>query len=54
MDLAKDAKGNMKGVYKYVNSKRKTRENTRPLLKGAGKLVTKNTEKAKVFNATFP
>lgn len=46
-------KGNMKKVYKHVNSKTKTRENIGPLLKGGGELVTKNMEKAKVSNATF-
>lgn len=47
------AKGNRKGVYKYVNSKRETRENMGPLLNRAGDQVTNHTEEAKVLNAFF-
>ncbi|PKU46434.1 hypothetical protein llap_3283 [Limosa lapponica baueri] len=48
-NLAKDVRGKRKGFYKYINSKRKTRENMNPLLNGAGELVTKDTGKAKVL-----
>jgi len=46
-------KGNKKGFQKYINSKRKTRKNVGLLLNGAGDLVTKDMEKAEVFNAAF-
>ena len=46
-------KSNKKGFYKYINSKRKTRKNVGLLLNGAGDLVTKDMEKAEVFNAFF-
>lgn len=49
MYLVKDLKGNKKGFY--IN--RKPRENVGPLLNGAGALVTKEMEKAKVLNAFF-
>lgn len=55
MDLLVEIKNkdNKKGFYKYLNSKRKTRENVGPLLNRAGKLMTKNMEQAKVWNAFF-
>lgn len=40
-----------KRFYKYINSKRKTKENMGPLLNGAGALVTKDTEEPEVLNA---
>lgn len=46
-------KGNKKGFYKYLNSKRKTREKVAPLLNGAGKLETNNMEQAEVLNNFF-
>lgn len=49
----KGMKGNKEGFYKYVSSKRKTRENLDPLLNGAGDLLTNNMEKTEVFNAFF-
>ncbi|GAB0175932.1 stAR-related lipid transfer protein 4 [Grus japonensis] len=36
-----------KGFYRYISSKVKSKENVGLLLNGAGKLVTKDTEKAK-------
>ena len=53
LKLARDVKDNKKGFYKYVNSKRKTRENVGPLLNEAGALVTEDTEKAELLNAIF-
>lgn len=53
LSLVKDVKGNNNGFYKYINSKRKVREIVGLLLDGAGDLVTKDMEKAKVFNAFF-
>lgn len=39
-----DAKGKKNVVHKYINSKRKTRENMGLLLNGAEELVIKNTK----------
>jgi len=46
-------KDSRKLFYKYKDSKSKTRENVGLLLNGAGKIVTKDVEKAKVLNAFF-
>ncbi|KAK4826502.1 hypothetical protein QYF61_009763 [Mycteria americana] len=35
-NLTQDLKGNKKGFFKYISSKRKTRETVGPLLNGAG------------------
>jgi len=40
MRLAKEIKDNKKGFLKYVNGKRKTRDNVGPLLNVGGILVT--------------
>ena len=53
MRLAKEIKDNKKGFFKYVNSKRKTRDNVGPLLNEGGVLVTGDTEKAEILNAFF-
>ncbi|XP_068785519.1 uncharacterized protein [Struthio camelus] len=53
LNLARDVKDNKKAFFKYIRSKRKTRENVGPLLNGAGALVTKDTEKAELLNAFF-
>lgn len=53
MNLEKNVKGSNKGFYRYLNSKRKTRENVGPLLNGARELVINDMEKAKVLNAAF-
>lgn len=39
-------KGDIKGFYQYISSKRKPRKNTDLLLNGAQALVAKDTEKA--------
>lgn len=52
LNLVRNAK-DKKGYYKYISYKRKTRENVELLLNGAGNLVVKDMEKAKVLNATF-
>lgn len=49
MNLARDMRGNKKGFYKYIISKRKPRECVSPLLNGTKNLVMKAAEKAKVF-----
>ena len=46
-------KGNKKGFNKDISSKRKTRENAGSLLNGAGKLMTKDMERAEVLIAFF-
>ncbi|PKU48851.1 dynein heavy chain axonemal-like [Limosa lapponica baueri] len=39
LNLSRSMKGNKKGFYKYISSKKMTRENVGPLLNGAGELV---------------
>ncbi|GAB0204227.1 mitochondrial enolase superfamily member 1 [Grus japonensis] len=51
--LARDAKDNKKSSFKYISSKRKTRENVGPLLTEVGDLVMEDTEKAELLNAFF-
>lgn len=53
LNLARGVKGNKKGFYKYINSKRKSRENMGQLLNGAGELVARDMEKAKVLSVFF-
>ena len=53
LNLAKEVYDNKKEFFlKYVNSKRKTRENVGPLLNEVGALVTGDTEKAEILNAS--
>ncbi|GAB0207498.1 mitochondrial enolase superfamily member 1 [Grus japonensis] len=47
LNLARDVKDKKEGFFKYINSKRKTRENVGPLLNEVGALVTEDTEKEK-------
>ena len=53
LNLAKEIKNNKKGFIKYVNSKRKARENVGPILSEGGALVTGDAEKAEILNAFF-
>ncbi|GAB0204255.1 mitochondrial enolase superfamily member 1 [Grus japonensis] len=53
LNLAKDAKGSKKDFFKYVSSKKKTRENVVPVRTEVGALVTEDTEKAELLNAFF-
>ncbi|GAB0207863.1 hypothetical protein GRJ2_003252000 [Grus japonensis] len=53
LNLARDVKDNKKGFFKYISSKRKTRENVGLLLNEVGALVTEDTEKAELLNAFF-
>ncbi|KFO10373.1 hypothetical protein N312_10965, partial [Balearica regulorum gibbericeps] len=48
-NLAKD----MKGMYRYISDKRKTRENVGPLQKETWDLITQDMEKAEVLNNFF-
>lgn len=50
LNLARNVKGKQKRFYKYINSKRKTKENTAALLNGAAAPVTKDTEEPEVLN----
>ena len=52
-NLATKVKDNSKYFYKYINSKRRARENLHPLLHAEGNLVTKDQDKAEVLNAFF-
>jgi len=51
--LASGVKENKKLFYKHINSKRRAKENLRPLLDAVGNLTTEDREKAKVLNAVF-
>ncbi|GAB0207209.1 mitochondrial enolase superfamily member 1 [Grus japonensis] len=53
LNLARDVKDKKKGFFKYISSKRKTRENVGPLLNEVGALVMEDTEKAELLNAFF-
>ena len=53
INLASAVKDNKKCFYKYVNSKRKTRESLHSLLDTGGNMVTSDEEKAEVLNAFF-
>jgi len=46
LNLLREVKDNKKGFFKYVSSKRKTRENVGSLLNEVGVPVTEDTEKA--------
>ena len=47
--MAKGAKKNNKGFYKYLNQKRRVQESVPPLVSDTGKLVTNDKEKAEVL-----
>lgn len=51
--LAREVKGNKKGFYKYIGSKRKGKEHVGPLLEGAGDLMTGDMRKDKVLKGFF-
>ncbi|GAB0205276.1 mitochondrial enolase superfamily member 1 [Grus japonensis] len=53
LNLAKDVKDNKKGFFKYLSSKRETRENVGLLLNEVSALVMEDTEKAELLNAAF-
>ncbi|KFW61745.1 hypothetical protein AS28_00352, partial [Pygoscelis adeliae] len=52
-NLAAVVKDNKKSFYKYINDKKRARENLHPLLDVGGNIVTENEEKAEVLNAFF-
>ena len=51
LNLASKVKDNNIYFYKYINSKRRARENLHPLLDAEGNTVTKDQNKAEVLNA---
>jgi len=51
--LAAGIKENKKLFYKYLNSKRRAKENLHPLLDVVGIMTSEGKEKAEVFNAFF-
>lgn len=53
LNLAKDIKKNKKGFFKYMNNKRKAKDNVGLLPNGRDTLVTENAEKAELLNAAF-
>ena len=53
LSLATKVKGNNKYFCKYINSKRRARDNLHPFLDAEGNLVTKDQDKAEVLNAAF-
>ena len=53
LSLATKVKGNNKYFCKYINSKRRARENFHPLLDTEGNKLTKDQDKAEVLNAFF-
>ncbi|KAK0682480.1 LIN1 transcriptase, partial [Pygoscelis papua] len=52
-NLAAVVKDNKKSFYKYINDKKRAKENLHPLLDAGGNIVTKDEEKAEVLNAFF-
>ena len=54
LNLTRDVKGNMISFYRYIDDKRKTRENVGPLSKEVGDLVTQDMQKAEVLNDFLP
>ncbi|GAB0184184.1 hypothetical protein GRJ2_000884000 [Grus japonensis] len=53
LKVAGEVKDNEKGFFKYISSKRKTRENVGLLLNEVSALVMEDTEKAELLNAAF-
>ncbi|KAK4808500.1 hypothetical protein QYF61_005817 [Mycteria americana] len=53
LNLARDAKNNKKGFYRYINQKRKVKESVPPLMNKNDEIVSTNEEKAEVLNNFF-
>ncbi|PKU30254.1 rna-directed dna polymerase from mobile element jockey-like [Limosa lapponica baueri] len=53
LNLVRDIKDSRKDFFKYISSKRKTRENVGPLLNEVAALVMEDAEKAELLNAFF-
>ncbi|XP_019330511.1 PREDICTED: RNA-directed DNA polymerase from mobile element jockey-like [Aptenodytes forsteri] len=52
-NLAAVVRDNKKCFYKYINDKKRAKENLHPLLDAGGNIVTEDEEKAEVLNAFF-
>ncbi|KAF1431540.1 hypothetical protein FQV24_0014484, partial [Spheniscus mendiculus] len=52
-NLTAVVKDNKKSFYKYINDKKRAKENLHPLLDAQGNIVTEDEEKAEVLNAFF-
>jgi len=50
LNLARDAKNNKKGFYRYVSRKKMVKESIPSLMSEIGKLVTADEEKAEILN----
>ncbi|GAB0195083.1 mitochondrial enolase superfamily member 1 [Grus japonensis] len=53
LKLASVVSDNKKGFFKYINSKRRSKENIEPILVEDGHLTNRDEEKAEAFNAYF-
>ena len=53
LNLATIVRDNKKYFYKYVNNKKKAKENICPLMDTEGNVATEDEEKAEVINAFF-
>jgi len=53
LDLVREVKDNKKNFFKYVSSKRKSRENVDWLLNEVGALIMEGTEEVEVLNTFF-
>ncbi|GAB0201721.1 mitochondrial enolase superfamily member 1 [Grus japonensis] len=53
LNLATDVRDNKKCFYKYINNKKRAKENLHPLLDAECNMATKDKEKAEVLNAAF-
>ncbi|PKU28260.1 hypothetical protein llap_21436 [Limosa lapponica baueri] len=53
LNLARDAKNNKKGFYRYANQKRKVKDSSSPMMSKNGEQVTTYKEKAEVLNNFF-
>lgn len=51
LNLEREIKDNKKSFFKYINSKRKSKENVVSLLNELGALMTEDTEKASLLQS---
>lgn len=53
LNLAKDIKDNKNGFFKYMNSKRRTKDSVALLLNEVGALVSRDVENVEILNTFF-